>query len=139
MSFDFRQFLSGIERAEQRQLDAATAAAGEFAEHVMAESQELVPVSPTDPKHPLYIGTSGALQDSGSVKDAKVDADGVEVEIGYNTDYAAAVHERLDVNHKYPRRVKEKAQAKYLSEPMEKNAPKFGPFVADAMKGAIGG
>lgn len=139
MSFDISQFLNGLARGEQRQLDAAREAAGEFAEHVMSESQELVPVSPTNPKHPLYIGTSGALQDSATVKDAEVTAEKVEVAIGYNTDYAAAVHERLDANHQYPGRVKEKAQAKYLSEPMETNAPKFGPFVAERMKGATGG
>ncbi|HEX8342224.1 MAG TPA: HK97 gp10 family phage protein [Tepidisphaeraceae bacterium] len=139
MSFDTSQFLSRLRAAKAAQMEAAAQATGEFAEHVMSESKELVPVSPTDPAHPQYLGTSGALRDSGTVGEVKVDGRGVEVEFGYNADYGAAVHERLDANHEYEGRVNPKAQAKYLEQPIRENTEKFGPYVADAMKGAVGG
>lgn len=139
MSFDPEEFFRNLERATQAQLGAAAQAAGEFAEVVMSESKEECPVSPTDPNHPLYIGTSGALRDSGTVGEVQVTADKISVEEGYNVDYAAAVHERLDANHQYEGRVNANAKAKFLEDPLKRNAPGFGPYVADAMKEAIGG
>jgi hypothetical protein len=46
----------------------------------------------------------------------------IEKTVGFNTNYAAAVHERLDQQH-------EQGQAKYLETAMRNNAAKFESFV----------
>jgi len=136
MGFDFTQFLNRAADNFQDKEDAAVQATAEYAEVIMADSQEIVPVSPTDPKHPNYTGTSGELRDSGTVGEVVVKGDEISVEEGYNTDYAAAVHERLAVNHQYPGRVNEKAQAKYLEVPMKARAAGYAPYVAQRMQEA---
>ena len=137
MSFNPLPFLAGVAAARDKQLEAAKDAAGLFAEQVLADSQELVPVSPTDPKHPLYLGTSGALRDSGVVGEVEMGAGTITVELGYNTDYAAAVHEVLEANHQYPGAINPNAQAKYLSTPIAERADQFAPFVAEQMREAL--
>jgi hypothetical protein len=131
VSYDLTQYLNGLAAGIEARKRAAIDAANEFAEHIGSEAQELVPVSPTDPKHPLYIGTSGALRDSFTVMPAEINLNGITVELGYNTDYAAAVHERPDAVHRYPGAVNPGAQWKYLEDPMRENNDKFGPFVAE--------
>lgn len=103
---------------------------------VMAEAKELCPVSPTDPKHPLYIGTSGALQNSGSVGEVKVENNEISVTVGFNQRYAAAVHERTAVNHRYPGAVNPKAQAKFLSVPLIKARHNAKDYIAEKVKNA---
>lgn len=53
----------------------------------------------------------GVLRGSGTVEETKDDKDEYEVTIGFNTDYAAAVHENLNAYHS-------KGKAKYLEDPL---------------------
>ena len=136
--FDPSELIRNLQAAESRATAAAARACGEFAEYVLAESQELCPVSPTNPNHPLYIGTSGALRDSGTVKAPVVSGGTINVEIGYNADYAAAVHERLDAAHRYPGAGNPRGQAKFLESAIRDNAERFTEYVGEAVRKAIG-
>lgn len=107
-----------------RIIGAATAATNEIAEMTLARARELCPVSPTNPTHEHYLGTSGALRDSGTAKPAELRGNEIRAEVGFHTNYAAAVHERLDANHKYPGAANPNAQAKYLSTAADEIRPK---------------
>ena len=50
--------------------------------------------------------------------------------IGFNTNYAAAVHENLEAHH-------DVGEAKFLENAMRTEAPKVTQFVAAAVKGAL--
>lgn len=151
-----------------RTVAAAVGAVDEFAEVVLAESKDLCPVSATNPfvteevitksgrrvtrkvknrkgkpkKNPYYNGHPGKLRDSGVARPATLDAAGrIGVELGYGggtADYAAAVHENLKANHKYPGAVNPQAQAKFLEVPLVARGPDLLPHVADAVKAVIG-
>lgn len=134
--FDPTPFINAIQSHAKDVRDRAARAVETFGERVMARSQELVPVSPTNPAHELYIGTSGALAHSGTVKDAVWSGSTVVVLLGYGVRYAAAVHEDVDADHEYEGRVNELAQAKFLEQPMRELAKAFVPHVQRALGGA---
>lgn len=82
-SIDVSPLLKGLEELKRRQLDASRVAVDQFAEHVLGDAQELCPVD------------TGALKASATAEDAKQDGSMIKATIGFNTDYAAAVHERV--------------------------------------------
>jgi hypothetical protein len=116
MPTDVTQFLRGLEAAQRQLRAAAIAAVDQFAEHVLGDAQQLAPVD------------TGALKASGSAQPAELHGNLVQATIGFNTDYAAAVHERITARHK-------QGQSKYLETAMQNNAPKFGPFMAGRLRG----
>lgn len=115
---DFRVELQGadrlmriLEKADSSDtLDELKQAVTGTAQTVLKESQRIVPVD------------KGTLKASGQVKEPKVDADGIEVEITYGgaaSKYAAIVHEDMSARHK------DGQTAKYLEIPAEAAAPTF--------------
>jgi hypothetical protein len=56
------------------------------------------------------------------------EGDRPKVEVGYGTDYAVFVHERVDLNHKSP------TKAKYLQDPMERAKAGFASRLAKRTK-----
>jgi len=139
MSFDASEFGRAVEQFGDDFLQAAAVGVSEFAEQVMADSKAICPVSPTDPKNPNYNGHPGALRDSGTVKPVVVDGESISVELGYNTTYAAAVHERPDLNHNYPGTGNPDGRWKYLQIPMILRGPQFLPYVLDRAREVLGG
>lgn len=107
---------------------AAARALYEEGQVIFNKSQELVPVE------------TGALAGSGRVTLPSVNASSVEVEIGYGgaaAPYAIYVHERLDLNHRYPGAKNARAQAKFLEQPVLEAAPKLGDRLADRVEGLL--
>lgn len=85
-------------------------------ESILESSQEVVPVD------------SGALKATGRVSDVNREGDDFSVEITYGSpevDYAAAVHENLDVSG---------AGGKYLEQPLRRAKRGFPDRVADRLK-----
>lgn len=119
MPSDISQHLAALKNASQAQRAAALLAVDQFGEHVIGDAQQLTPV------------LTGALQASGTTEPAKSGGEGIEKTIGFNTNYAAAVHEKLNARHAV-------GQAKFLEEAMKQNSSKFGPFVAGRVKEAGG-
>lgn len=73
---------------------------------IMEASQPQVPVE------------FGRLRASGFVDDPRIVGGSPEVRLGYGTDYAVFVHERLDVSHPV-------GKAKYLEDPLKAAAPDY--------------
>lgn len=135
-------FLAGLRQVAERHLAAATKATTQFAAvAVVGEAQEGAPVD------------TGALAASGTWEDASIEGDFIKAEVGFNTDYAAAVHEtwqgRKPEVVEAPKGKKRKgkkvkkprvkgsnpmARVKFLEMALRENAPKFGPYVADAIR-----
>lgn len=119
-SADVSSLLAGLKAAEDRTVKAALAAVDKFGLQVLGDAQQLCPVK------------TGALKASATEEPAELHGSNVTKRIGFNTDYAAAVHERLDLAHT-------QGQAKFLETAIRNNAPKLAPFVAAAVKKATGG
>lgn len=101
--------------------DRAGAAMYQFGEAVMTEAKTLCPVD------------TGTLRSSGHVKAPVFAGNDIEITLGFggaSAPYAAIVHEDLTAKHP-------SGQAKYLELPAIQNAPRLGPFVANAIKGAF--
>jgi hypothetical protein len=114
MPFDASKLMAGLGEAKRRKMEAARRAVDQFGEHVIGDAQQLTPVK------------TGALKASGTTEPAVESGDSISKAIGFNTDYAAAVHERLESKH-------DQGEAKFLEKAMNGNAGKFGPFVAAAV------
>lgn len=134
---DISGFLSSMGEARRRAEAAALRGLDQGGEALLARSKKLVPVSPTNPKHPGYTGTSGALRDSGTTAPATISGTIVTKEVGYHTNYAAAVHERLDLNHRYPGAPNPNGQAKFLEQPAKEMASKIAAMIHRAISEAL--
>lgn len=110
MAFDVSKFLRGVGEGRRRAMAAAARSVEVFGNHVIGKAQEITPVK------------TGALQNSGTVETPVTTRSSVECTIGFNTDYAAAVHERLNAHHA-------QGQPKYLETAMRQEARKLVPFV----------
>lgn len=87
---------------------ALTAGLKDAAEHVLAESLKLVP-----------------LEESTLARSGKVDVQGTQASVSYDTVYAARQHEELDWRHSAGR------QAKFLEQPMNTETDKALGLIAD--------
>ena len=112
---DISQLLAGLGVALERALAAAVRGLDVAGEHVIGDSAQLAPKLTT------------FLAASGTTLPAEVKGGSIEKTIGHNADYAAAVHERLDVHH-------DNGQAKFLETAVRNNAPKVGGFIADEVR-----
>jgi hypothetical protein len=110
MPSDVSKFLSNLKAITPQVMERARKRVGMFGAMVVGNAQQLAPVE------------YGVLKASGTWSEPVVSGTLIEMEIGFNTNYAAAVHERLDVRH-------DQGQAKYLEIPMKQLAPKFNEFV----------
>lgn len=108
---DISNLLKGLRDAERAGIKAAMAGLDIAGEHVLGQAQQPTPVD------------TGALQASATSEPAKADGTILSKTIGFNTDYAAAVHEVLTAHH-------EIGQAKFLETAVRQNAEKIPEFVA---------
>jgi hypothetical protein len=111
-----KEYLPRVRAAALRGIDR-------FVNHVLTEAQELCPVSDV-------VGHAGTLKASATADEA-IDLGGMITQIfGFNTSYAAAVHERLvsalgkPINHPH-------GQAKYLETSMMANKGNLMPFIEE--------
>jgi hypothetical protein len=117
MSMDASNFKKGlkglgsvVEKAALRAVDIAGLA-------MLGDAHQLCPVD------------TGFLQSTATDVPAAVVGQSIKKVIGFNADYAAAVHENLTAHHK-------EGQAKYLEEAMRRGMPKVEDFVIKAIKEA---
>ncbi len=117
MAADISKFIANMAAIRRRQLAAAKRGVDRFGEQVLGDSQQLTPVD------------TGSLQASATTLPAEAAGTKIRKVLGHNTDYAAAVHERLDQRHKV-------GQAKFLETAMLENEPKFIAFVGNQIRSA---
>jgi len=117
---DVSRFLQSLPGITERRVNAAREGVDQFGEAVLTRAKELCPVD------------TGALRRSGTARPAEVHGTVVTKSLGFDTNYAAAVHEcgPDKPHHKPP------TQWKFLETAMKELDPKFLPYMRDAINGA---
>ena len=116
---DVSRMLQSLSQVTERRLNAARKGVGDFAEMWMTNAKAITPVE------------WGTLRRSGNVGPVQVNGWIITVALGFDTDYAAAVHERPpDVARHQP-----PTQWKFLEAPGKEMNPKFLPFMAARING----
>ena len=116
-SCDISQFVKSLGALKPKVMDAARTAVNRAGEHILGQAMKLAPVD------------TGALKASGTALPAEIVGDDVKKVIGFNTEYAAAVHERLDLHH-------DQGQAKFLETAIRQNQQRFADYVRSEMEKA---
>lgn len=93
------------------------------AKHGLLEEANFV-LNKSIPQTPREFGN---LRRSGTVEETKETKTEYEVTIGFNTDYAAAVHENLNAHHDI-------GKAKYLEDPFMAHVDKIPKNIAKRIK-----
>jgi hypothetical protein len=140
-SFEITRTLRGLEKYTSRLLKRMNIALEECAIHILAASQELVPVDTgalklsgrveEDRGSLGYRRTFGATGTTfsyrvvygGRASGGIMGVAGADVHV----DYAVIVHERMEVYHKPP------TQAKYLEQAVYRNRPEMNAIIRDMM------
>ena len=119
---DISKFIESLEKQyKPRAHQAVKDAVYKFSLHVLADAKQLCPVA------------TGALVASGDVEELE-DANGkIGTVIGFNTNYAAAVHEITTAHHQ------DGKQCKFLETALRTNAPKMNKFITDELAAEFGG
>lgn len=107
----------GVKKAEI--VDATMTSLYEESQDVLAEASREVPVD------------TGRLRASAYGEPPKVDGMKMSVRIGYGTNYALPVHERVEVKHKVGR-------AGWLRHVLERRASGYAQRIADRVRRRIG-
>lgn len=124
--FDFGPFFAAARARQQAALEAARQAVDQFGEQLIGNAQEMTPVE------------TGALAASGTAADAAVEGTKVVKLVGFNTDYAAARHERPPTTDAPPK-INPKGRWKFLEEAMRQLRGKFDSFVGRRVRDAVEG
>lgn len=106
-----------MEKAIQGIVNKSERAIQDVCLDLLNESKQLAPLD------------TGELRASGYTEFADL-PEGYVGEVGFGTPYAAVQHEELEYEHEH-------GQAKYLEQPLKKNADKYAKQIADKSK--IGG
>jgi len=121
---DFSEFDKGFERYLKKHKTESAAALEKVAAFVLADA---VQEQPTVPKK------MGILRDSQAIDKAKIGRKGISIIFGFNTEYAARLHEApSNWNWSEPG-----SGPKYLQSKLEKNMKKYMKKVAEEIKEAM--
>lgn len=119
------EFKKNIDKLERAFKDASpTSPVGKgvllAGQRLLADAQDIVPFD------------KGTLQKTGSADRLRLEQGEVTIDVGFNTDYAAKVHEDLTLNISQRRASKsgKPRQQKYLENPMKENGNLYGSIIA---------
>lgn len=113
--------LNGFDGANGKGLSGVKQAVDDAAGNLFAESEKEVP-------HDI-----GTLQGSGNVSPAEIKGDEISAEVGYDTPYAARLHEHPEFNFQKGRK------GKYLEDPLKRMGPTYKKDIEDSLDSALGG
>jgi len=120
---DFSEFDKGFEKYLKKHKTESAAALQKVAAFVLADA---VNEQPTVPKK------TGILRDSQAIDKAQIGKKGISIVFGFNTEYAARLHEApSNWNWSEPG-----SGPKYLQSKLEKNMKKYMKKVAEEIKEA---
>jgi hypothetical protein len=122
-SADISKFLRGLGQAKVRVEAAALRSVDRFGEAILGEAQDRCPVK------------TGDLKDSTASEPAEMKGGRISKVIGFNMEYAAAVHENIHANFSLERNPR--AQAKFLEKAVMEMQPKMAAFVRDEVTEAL--
>lgn len=125
---DIENFIKSLQQEYRPRAHKAAVKAGyRFCNHVLKDAQILCPVDTTkNAPHP------GFLKDSAMIGDA--DESNLQWMIGFNAEYAAAVHECLTNWKSGKTIIHPQGQAKFLETAMRADVPDFPNYVLNAME-----
>lgn len=125
IKWDDGQFKKNINKIERAFADPSTSGpvgkgtllAGQALLH---DAQDIVPFD------------TGDLKNSGNADKVVRAPGGMQIEVGFNRDYAAEVHENMKLNISQRKASKSglPRQQKYLEKPMKENGEKYGNILA---------
>ena len=118
-NFEFRgvdQVFKNLGAAGDKGKKAVTQALNDSAHHLLAESIKEVP-------HDI-----GTLQGTGNVDPAPQRGGALEAKVGYNTEYAARLHEHPEYKYQKGRK------GKYLEDPLKRHIKIYETDVSNALK-----
>jgi len=138
-STDISSFLAGLSEAERIIADQAVPeAVNKFSRHLIGVAADLAPVNkgymvkgPPPARKFAKTAQPGFLKNSATVEPPVGTGDKVEQVSGFNAEYAAVQHERLDYTH-------EQGQAKYLETAVIAEKDKFPEFIQDEINRKLG-
>ena len=117
---DINPFLETLRKKRREAISALITSTDVSAEQIIGDAQQITPVD------------KGVLQGSGTTTPAEYSDGKISKELGFNTDYAAAVHENLEAKHRV-------GEAKYLEKAMSADAPKVLAYIGKKFGEAISG
>lgn len=115
LQLDTRAFTARLRAFAKKSHAEANVMVHQTGEAILGAGQKRTPIE------------TGTLQNSGTVEPAG----DLRVVIGFNTTYAAAVHERTELHH-------EQGEAKYLENAIVQEGPRILQAQADEMKRRMG-
>jgi len=114
--------VKNLSLSNQKVRDAIKFALEECGGDLLKEATKIVPLD------------KGTLQDSGKVSAVKkVSSNEMEISVGYNTPYAARLHEHPEYKFQQGR------QGKYLETPLKQNVSKYKNGIVNEVKSALTG
>lgn len=119
IELDFSQVFDGLKRLSAKTLEAAKLGLRESGEELLRLSIMEVPFR------------YGWLQQTGTVDASGIDDGTPEVVIGYNTPYAARLHEHPEYHFGNGRK------GKYLEDPLVRNLSVFQQFIQEKINAAL--
>lgn len=112
-----KEFQRGLRQAGEKGRRAAYKAMLRAAEHTLGDAQQLAPIDTGDLKASDQVGRASGVD--------------LKVEIGFNTDYAAIVHEDLAARHPNG------GEAKYLEKAIRNMQPKLLGYLEAEVRKAL--
>lgn len=112
---------SGFDGANNKGIGGVKQAVDDAAGNLLSESVKEVP-------HDI-----GTLQGTGNAGEAELKGDEISAEVGYNTPYAARLHEHPEYHFQKGRK------GKYLEDPLKRMGPAYKKDIEDSLNNALGG
>lgn len=128
--FNFKQFEGKLDELDKAVTDALMRALVVAGQELLGDSTAIVP---------FRRGFNGGLAGSASTEQPVSESGGKElsIEVGYNKEYAARLHEDLSLNISQKFAGKGARQQKYLEKPARENAEKYGRILSDAFNASL--
>jgi len=113
--------IKGFSGASDKAIRGVKQAVDDAAGNLFAESEKEVPHD------------KGTLQGSGNVTESKIVGNELSAEVGYDTPYAARLHEHPEYNFQKGRK------GKYLEDPLKRKEKTYKKDIEDSLNQALGG
>ncbi len=133
MKFDYSKFFGKLDELDKQVMSMLEAQVFLAAEKLRGDSVNIVPFD---------HGFDGGLASTASAEKATIENGGETVEsvVGYNSVYAARLHEdmTLHIKQTHPG-IGAPRQQKYLEKPAHENAEKYGRIILDGVHRVLNG
>lgn len=101
---------------------AVADAVAEAGRKILADAAPLVPIGDGP--------SAGRLKASATAAPVQINGHSIAIQVGFNTEYAAIQHERLDF-------IRDQGQAKFLEAPLRANQPTVPATIAASLRRAL--